>query len=263
MAALLSLAENLGDMMRTDLTVVGGLVPSLIIPQSELNDIETHCGTMDVDLGLSLALLHQRRHTGVSSRLRQAGFRPATDEDGLPVAYRWRPPPGVSQLPVDFLIAPTQDPTATGDVAQLGRDLAAVRTPGLQLALRDSLLVPISGASLEEAEVSSEVRVCGPGAFTVLKARAFRNRGEPKDAYDLTYVLSYFEDGPGAIGRSIRGLLDDGITQKTLAWLEEDFSELDSAGPLSVARFRVGQPDDEIQADAQGVVRELLRLVRK
>ena len=31
--------------------------------------------------------------------------------------------------------------------------------------------------------------MCGPGAFVVLKALAFRDRGEPKDAYDLVYVL--------------------------------------------------------------------------
>lgn len=258
-AVLLSVADILGDLMRTDLTVVGGLVPSLIVAQTDAGDIEPHCGTLDVDLGLSLALLHQRRHNAISSTLKQAGFRPGADEDGMPVAYRWRPPQGLPQLLVDFLIAPTRAPDATGDVARLGRHFAAVRTPGLQLARHDNLIIRVSGKSLGDTDVDREVRVCGPGAFTVLKARAFRNRREPKDAYDLTYVLAYFEGGVRAVSSSIGPLLDDEIAREAISWLEEDFAEHDGAGPLSVALFRLGQLDDQIQADARGVVRELLR----
>lgn len=38
------------------------------------------------------------------------------------------------------------------------------------------------------ARASRTIPVCGPGAFTVLKALAFGDRTENKDAYDLFYV---------------------------------------------------------------------------
>jgi predicted nucleotidyltransferase len=40
---------------------------------------------------------------------------------------------------------------------------------------------------------SREIWVCGPGAFVVLKALAFRTRGENKDAYDLYYVIRNYD----------------------------------------------------------------------
>lgn len=48
---------KLGDLL-DDLVVVGGLVPSLLIPDKSLPAGEdVHIGTMDLDLGLSLAIL--------------------------------------------------------------------------------------------------------------------------------------------------------------------------------------------------------------
>ena len=54
-SATLTAATILGDYM-DDLAVVGGLVPSLLIPQAELPaGADPHVGTMDLDLGLDLA----------------------------------------------------------------------------------------------------------------------------------------------------------------------------------------------------------------
>ena len=52
--------------------------------------------------------------------------------------------------------------------------------------------------------------------------------------------------------------MGDESTKKALAYLREDFLELDSTGPRRVAEFLGGQPDAVIQADAVGFVRSLL-----
>jgi hypothetical protein len=60
-AACLYVATKLGDLM-DDLLIVGGLVPSLIIDQETLGeDVDPHVGTMDLDVGLQLALLNEGR----------------------------------------------------------------------------------------------------------------------------------------------------------------------------------------------------------
>jgi hypothetical protein len=54
-SASLYIATKLGD-LRDELVIVGGLVPSLIVPQGQLAaDRPLHVGTMDVDLGLAIA----------------------------------------------------------------------------------------------------------------------------------------------------------------------------------------------------------------
>lgn len=51
-SASLYIATKLGD-IRDDFVIVGGLVPSLIIPQAKLPEGRPlHVGTRDVDLGL-------------------------------------------------------------------------------------------------------------------------------------------------------------------------------------------------------------------
>jgi len=77
-SATLTAATILGDYM-DDLAVVGGLVPSLLIPQTELPaGADPHVGTMDLDLGLDLAILDDQRYEGIAERLRESGFTPDT-----------------------------------------------------------------------------------------------------------------------------------------------------------------------------------------
>ena len=88
-AACLYVATKLGDMM-DDLVIVGGLVPSLIVDQGSLpEDTEAHVGTMDLDVGLQLALLDEGRYRKLTERLRDAGFAMDTNDAGNPTRQRW------------------------------------------------------------------------------------------------------------------------------------------------------------------------------
>jgi hypothetical protein len=86
-ATCLYVATKLGDLM-DELVVVGGLVPSLLIDHQTLSeDTAAHVGTMDLDIGLTLALLDEGRYRKVTERLRDAGFTMDTNDDGNPAAF--------------------------------------------------------------------------------------------------------------------------------------------------------------------------------
>lgn len=88
-ATCLYIATKLGDMMN-DLVIVGGLVPSLIIDQERLpTGVPPHLGTMDLDVGLKVTLLSERRYRLLTERLRDAGFEMDTNEKGNPTRQRW------------------------------------------------------------------------------------------------------------------------------------------------------------------------------
>lgn len=66
-AACLTMAVTLGSYL-DDLVIVGGLVPSLLIDaRLEAADLESdrHVGTMDLDIGLKLALLDSGRYAEI------------------------------------------------------------------------------------------------------------------------------------------------------------------------------------------------------
>ena len=72
-SACLHIATIVGD-IAGDIVVVGGLVPSLIVDQRHLPEgAEPHAGTMDLDLGLALAVLDNERYQTLAERLRVAG----------------------------------------------------------------------------------------------------------------------------------------------------------------------------------------------
>lgn len=257
---LLHVATKLGDLMG-GLVVVGGLVPSLLIdPENLPGDTPAHAGTTDLDLGLTLALIGEERYEAIADRLRRAGFQPDQTSEGHPTRQRWiLPEPRVT---LDFLIDDGRDnPANGGKLFNITKDWAAIIAPGLRLAFRDFKSIRIESETILGEHASREVRVCGPGAFVVLKALAFRNRGENKDAYDLFYLLRNFGSGVQDVAEALLPFRSEPIADLALRFLEEDFASPDSPGPRRVAGFLSNAPDEAVQADACGFVQELLRLV--
>lgn len=260
-AACLYIATKLGDLM-DELVVVGGLVPSLLIDQGALpEDTSAHVGTVDLDVGLKLALLDEGRYRTLTERLREARFTQDETEEGRATRQRWRIT-GLGSVTVDFLIPPSPATDQGGTLRDIEKDFAAIIAPGLKLAFQDRRRVRIDGTTIFGEKATREVWVCGPGAFVVLKALAFLGRGENKDAYDLYYLVRNFGGGVEDVAACLRPLLGDGEARKALQVLRDDFLDHGGVGPRRVAEFLQGGPDDEIQADVVGFVAALLDAVR-
>ena len=255
----LYVATKLGDLL-DDLVVVGGLVPSLLIPDESLPAGEdVHIGTTDLDLGLSLALLDTKRYEDLSLRLYRADFKPDENEEGNPTLQRWKIAPTTDlKVTLDFLIPPSLAADKGGDLRHIQKDLAAVITPGLRLAFRDKQKVSLKGLTLLGEKANRDIWVCGPGAFVVLKALAFDQRGENKDAYDLYFVIRNYGRSIDDVCRCISPLLKEVETKKAFAILNRDFLEPDGIGPNRVAQFQFRGPNADLQADVAGYVKELL-----
>jgi len=256
----LYVATKLGDLI-DELVVVGGLVPSLLIPEESVpRGEDIHVGTMDLDLGLSLALLDAQRYEEFTARLRRAGFEPDVNESGNLNFQRWKiEASGHPKVTVDFVIPPSLDEDKGGKIRHIEKDFAAVITPGLRLAFRDRQRLSLRGMTILGEKASREIWVCGPGAFVVLKALAFGTRGENKDAYDLYYVIRNYGASVEDLLEHLNPILHEQETQEALQILSRDFTEPDRVGPRRVAEFMYRSPNDEMQADVAGFVRELLR----
>ncbi len=253
-ATCLYVATKLGDLL-DDVVVVGGLVPTLLIKQTK--EREQHAGTADLDIGLALGIFDEGRYQLLAERLRSAGFGPDKNDRGNLTRQRWT----IEKLPkvtVDFLIPPTARSDRPGRVKHLEHDLAAIIAPGLRLAFRDQVQVPLSGTTIRGERARRVLAVCGPAAFVAMKALAFRLRGENKDAYDLAYVLSNQRGGVKSVATRLAPLLDDAEARQAVAYLKEDFSSVKSIGPRRVAEFMFDGRNEQVESDAWGVVRDLI-----
>ncbi len=254
----LMVATRLKDMM-DDFVIVGGLVPSLIIDHKSLiPEKDIHVGTMDLDIGLKLAIFEGQRYEALTEQLRGSGIVPDMNKEGRLIHQRWklRDYPKVS---LDFLIPPGEEEDQGGSLKHIQPDFAAIITPGLELAFVDRQRITLTGQTPGNEEGSRDVWVCGPGAFTVLKALAFDGRGANKDAYDLYYVLRYYGAGTKDVADRLRPLITDDAAKRAVEILKRDFLMHNGLGPRRVAEFLMAGPSDEIQADVVGFVRELLK----
>ena len=262
-AACLTVAVTLGAFMDR-LCIVGGLVPSLLIDREIGPEPETgagHPGTNDLDIGLEIALLDDEQYAEIGRRLRREGFGPDRNEQDNPTPQRWKL--GDLKVTIDFLLPPIPGAERGGSIQPLEGDLAALIAPGLQLASDEREEIEIAGHTLKGEKVERVVPVCGPATFVVLKALAFSDRAEPKDAFDLVYVLRRWPGGIADIAeRLARHAANNGpVVKDALDHLARDFADPETLGPKRVAEFEgeAGDDPDAIAADAHGYVDDLLK----
>jgi hypothetical protein len=258
-AVCLSVSIRLGGLM-DEIVIVGGLVPTLLFPPESIGPgAELHVGTMDLDIGLSAALLDTQRYTEIAARLRAEGFEPDRNEDGNETYQRWvRPGSGVT---VDFLVPPVAQNDRGGELRHFEATFAGIITPGLHLAAADRIAIPLEGANLDNEHTRQTVNVCGPVAFVVLKLLALGDRGEPKDAYDIDYVLAQSEQAD--LASRLGPLAEDACVVEAMDVLRAYYERPDSVGPARVAGFLEGRPNEAIQADAWGRAQSLLEAYEK
>ena len=258
--ALLQVAVALGDDL-PHVVLVGGLVPLFLVDQAEAaSRDEAHVGSADVDVALHFALLAEDRYDALAGRLAASRFEPDENACGNPTPQRWRYGPAPS-VKVDFLIDEAETDDGTWDrVLHLGDGLAAVRALGLALAFDDAVEHELDGDTLDGAHARRTIRVCGPGAFVVLKALAFRNRAARKDAYDLAYVLRNVEGGPEGVADRLAPFRDHPAVQRAVGVLQDDFGSERETGPRAASAFLFAERiDPDYVADVAGSVQVLLR----
>lgn len=258
-ATCLYVATKLGDVLDA-LVVIGGLVPSLLIEQDDLSEgVDAHVGTMDLDVGLTIALLEEGRYRTLTERLRHAGFEQDATEQGNPTRQRWKIETR-EKVTVDFLIPPSLPGDRGGALRNVEPDFAAIIAPGLHLAFLDREQVTISGTTVVGEQATRAVWVCGAGAYVVLKSLAFNLRGENKDAYDLYYLVRNYGASVDDVASRLKPLLGDPAADEAIHILKRDFPEHDGVGPRRVADFLSDAPNEEIQADVVGFIGQTLDL---
>ena len=101
----------------------------------------------------------------------------------------------------------------------------------------------------------------------MLKSFAFADRGEPKDAYNLIYVLRRWPGGASDIADRLAAHAEKhpGTVQDALGRLANDFATVDNHGPRRAAAFQGGgrEDADAAAADAHGYVDDLIRACRE
>lgn len=254
------------------LAIVGGAVPSLLVPEPP-EDIGHHAGTNDLDLLISLHLLDGETadyYRAIIDGLRDLGLHP-DDEDGRQVKWRWVGRHREARVQVEFLCpartrAGRPEPPAASTPAEANIGPTGEITA---LAVGFGHLVPNDTVSITRRVESSrgtltfEFPVAGLASWLCLKADAIMRRDKPKDAYDVVWLLTALGPDEGARRIAVSPLLAaeyaDEVRSQLGRLVGDQFRDDGCVGPTAYADFLNATPGTKERRHATGTLAALSR----
>jgi hypothetical protein len=236
--ALGTLMRGIGQPWRHKICLVGGLVPLYLMPGTDYAQPE-HVGSTDVDVALRLVVEadDEGAYSTLETNLKRAGFGRV---DGS--SWRWSANVDGHVVVLELLgDAPAAEPgtvfspKVAPPAGAGGVGLLCVR--GVELAFRDPVAVVRELVLLDGARSSVEFQVANLAPFVALKADAYLDRRKPKDAYDLVYVLRWWDGGPVAAAAAVAAspIAGEPFVHSALERVLGEFTGPDRAGAVDYA----------------------------
>lgn len=266
--------------MKDSIRLVGGLVPRYLTPEMP-PDVPAHAGTTDVDIVFNLQVIAEGEgYASLGDQLKQRGFVRYLKPGGkAPSSWQWEHRISVHEsVVVEFL-------HDAADRSQEGRLTSIEEEKVSALGIRHAGVVHdwyserrVTAELFDGAGTSTElVRYADVTSFLILKAIAFDQRAENKDAGDLVHVMRYAgtpeQVGDEIVKRYRSGTHDQAILDALNA-LQSRFCDGDGVegylrnGPIAAARFKLGLDDEDDeervreQLDVAGLVMAIVSYVQ-
>jgi hypothetical protein len=258
---LVTLLRGLGP-WKDSVYLVGGLAPRYLVA-ARPPMVPAHAGTMDVDIVIDLQILAETEayHT-LEENLKKMGFECAENEQKQKLSWRWQTRTEHGALMVLELLADAPE-IAGGKVQPLPTDgtISALNVPHSSIVFDLYQVTEIQAELLGDNGVATEkVKHANLVSFTCLKSFAFDQRFERKDAHDLIYCIEHASVGLDAVAAGFRKELDGkhgAVINASLEILRKRFAQDKDTegyrkdGPVSVAKFELGDGDEPAQREAR------------
>ncbi len=260
---LVTLLRGLGP-WKDSVFLVGGLTPRYLVA-ARPPAVPPHAGTQDVDVVIDFQILANTDayHT-LEENLKKLGFERAENERRQKISWRWQTRTEHGALIVLELLADAPD-VAGGKVQALPTEgtISALNIPHSSIVFDMHRVVEIKAELLGGNGVATEkIRHANVVSFTCLKAFAFDDRFERKDAHDLIYCIEHAQEGMRAVAEAFqteRAGKHGGVIQRALEILRVRFATADDTegyrkdGPVAVAKFELGESDEPELREARAL----------
>ncbi|MEX2213968.1 MAG: nucleotidyl transferase AbiEii/AbiGii toxin family protein [Phycisphaeraceae bacterium] len=258
-AVLAEVFRALGE-YREHMLLVGGWVPSMLIPNPE----HRHVGSLDVDIALNHTAAQEEFYKQISEMMELLEFK--VDPKNRHRFARMLVVSGESiTIHVDML-ALEYGGRGKKHQHQHVQNIEARKARGCDLAFEHPLDMKVELTMINGAKAVVPLRVTSVAAFIVMKSFAMRGRRKDKDAYDVVYCLREYQGGIDAVAEDFKKFGTHGLVREAIEILTEEFKDTTYIGPKSVADFLELPEGDEREImlrDAAERVQELVEKVKQ
>lgn len=248
---LVTLLRGLGP-FRESVYLVGGLVPRYLV-SGRPPEIKPHAGTGDVDVVIEMTIqTDTEAYSTLEQNLDRMGFERATNKQGRKVSWQWKNRlEGGLAVMLEFLAEGPDGQVRVAETLPTKGNVSAMHIPHASIVHDYFESIDIKAELLGEKGTTTEtIKYADIIAFTCLKAFAFDQRAEPKDAHDLIYCLENSDIGFEEIVAKFAAALGGGhkdTVSEALDILRKRFcneGEDDGYrkdGPIAVMKFELGE----------------------
>ncbi|HAF62818.1 MAG TPA: hypothetical protein DCK95_10915 [Anaerolineaceae bacterium] len=256
-SVLLEVMHILGD-YSDDLILIGGWVPELLFPDSEI----PHVGSTDVDILVNHNEIDSSRYATIRKLLEKRGYSQSKEQPFI--FYR-----NVSinnrndiKVQVDFLAGEYLG-TGKNRRTQIVQDIRPRKVHGGDFAFSNTQKIKVDGKLPNGAIDHIIFNIISLPAFIILKGIALKNRFKEKDAWDIYFCLQQFDDQIDQLANQFKGLLKIRIVQESLGVIHEAFSSINDVGPNMIADFEetAGDERELIKRDSFERINKFLSLL--
>lgn len=258
---LVTLFRGLGP-WKDSVFLVGGLTPRYLVT-ARPPIVPAHAGTMDVDIVIDLQILTKTEaYSTLESNLKRMGFERAENEKMQKLSWRWQNHTEHGALMVLEFLADAPD-IAGGKVQPLPTNgaISALNIPHSSIVFDLYQITEIRAELLGGKGIAIEqIKHANLVSFTCLKAFAYEDRFEPKDAHDLIYCIEHAPEGMDTVAERFRLELvgkHEAVIRDAMVILRDRFAQDDKTeghlkdGPVSVAKFELGESNEPEQYEAR------------
>jgi hypothetical protein len=258
---LVTLLRGLGP-WKDSVYLIGGLTPRYLVA-ARPPVVPAHAGTLDVDIVIDLQLLADTEaYRTLEDNLKKMGFARAENSAGVKLSWRWQTRTEHGALMVLELLADAPD-IAGGKVQPLPTEgaISALNIPHSSIVFDLHHVTEIQAELLGGNGVATErIKHANLVSFTCLKSFAFDQRFERKDAHDLIYCIEHASEGLDAVAAAFHAELNGkhrAVVAAALAILRNRYASDEKTegyrkdGPVSVAKFELGESDEREQREVR------------
>jgi len=241
-SVLIELVHILGDYV-DDMAIVGGWVPTLLIPNAE----EVHIGSMDVDVALNGETISDEAYATINKILTRHGYRENEAANAKFKHFKDITIDGQDYIvEVDLLTGEYGGEAGKNRRHEPIQDTKALKARGADLVFDRTETIVVSGDLPGNAGKDSvKCKIAGIVPFIVMKGIVIARRIKEKDAYDIDFVLRNYPGSVTAIAELMTVDLQNGLVLEALSNLEQKFETVEHWGPTAVADFReIGDIDE-------------------
>jgi len=251
---------------RNQIVLVGGWVPYFLLEKyiPPGSGYDQHVGSLDIDIALDAFSISTDAYKTILEILKERGFYHRKDNLGkdIPASFLKKvifEDADEIEVQIDFL-APEYGGAPKKKRHQVIQDMLARKGRGTDIVFDQTEMIHLSGPISTGANIELDIKVANVTACFVMKGIAIGERTSEKDAYDLYMLARYYKEGPESVLSELKKLRNHGLMKEALRNIEEQFKDVKSMGPVSVATF-MGITDKEEYERITRDAYELLQLI--